>query len=107
AVEVVEARASPAPADEGHDNRHAHDRAHDSRGDDGRRDGRAGEADDRAEPGEIGRGKAEAGARGEAVARVEASHGATRSRRVSIRAGPIPGTASSSSTEVNAPCFVR
>ena len=34
-------------------------------------------------------------------------HGATRSRSSSRRAGPIPGTASSSSTEVKAPCFWR
>ena len=34
-------------------------------------------------------------------------HGATRSLSWSSRAGPIPGTASSSSTEVNAPCFCR
>ena len=35
------------------------------------------------------------------------AQGATRSRSWSRRAGPIPGTASSSSTELNAPCFWR
>ena len=34
-------------------------------------------------------------------------HGATRSRSCSSREGPMPGTASSSSTEANAPCFMR
>src|SRR2546425_4801437 len=33
--------------------------------------------------------------------------GATRSRSCSIRAGPMPGTASSSSTDPKAPCFRR
>jgi hypothetical protein len=34
-------------------------------------------------------------------------HGTARSRRASTRFGPIPGTASSSSTDRNAPCFSR
>ena len=39
--------------------------------------------------------------------RSERAHGAATSRSCSRRAGPIPGTASSSSTEVNAPCSSR
>src|SRR6266536_3900237 len=35
------------------------------------------------------------------------NHGATRSLSWSSRAGPIPGTASSASTDVKAPCFWR
>ncbi len=34
-------------------------------------------------------------------------HGTTSPRRLSMRAGPIPGIASSSSTEVNGPCACR
>ena len=34
-------------------------------------------------------------------------HGATSSVSCSSRAGPIPGIASSSRTELNAPCFSR
>ena len=37
----------------------------------------------------------------------ELAHGATRSRSVSSRAGPMPEIASSSSTDPNAPCFWR
>ncbi len=36
-----------------------------------------------------------------------ARHGATSSESCSSRAGPMPGIASSSRTEVNAPCFSR
>lgn len=39
--------------------------------------------------------------------RDEPRHGAAASRSCSSRAGPIPGMASRSSTEVNAPCFSR
>ena len=58
-----------------------------------------------------GRCEAGAGSAGEAVreAADEAVgvHGATRSRSWSSLAGPIPGIASSSSTDENAPCFAR
>ena len=42
-----------------------------------------------------------------AAARGRANHGATSSVSCSSRAGPIPGIASSSRTELNAPCFSR
>ena len=41
------------------------------------------------------------------VKRHGAPHGVTRSRSCSIRVGPMPGTASRSSTEANGPCSAR
>ena len=60
-------------------------------------------------PPEIGRGEPEAERRREQVRpRAEQPlQGAATSRSCSIRAGPIPGIASSSSSELNAPCFCR
>ena len=70
----------------------------------GKRDPSARHADDE-------RGsKPRANGTGEEVWRAEspeACHRSTRSRSCSRRAGPIPGTASSSSTDENAPFFVR
>ena len=41
------------------------------------------------------------------IRRDEASHGVTRSRSCSIRAGPMPGTSSRASTDLNGPWVVR
>ena len=45
--------------------------------------------------------------REEVSRRARPDHGRTSPRRSSIRAGPIPGIASSWSTDVNGPCSAR
>ena len=79
-------------------------RRHDGGEDRQRRDG------ERPAPVSIGGRDPRAEARQQQVGNVEREppdHGTTSSRSSSIVAGPIPGTASSSSTERNAPCAVR
>ena len=107
-VEPVEAGASPPPAGQ---RQQAGDRAdgppracaeHDRQG--------GGEGDERRQADQIRERDPEA-ERGEQRVwrRTERGwiHGATRSLSWSSRAGPIPGTASSSSTDVKVPCFWR
>src|SRR5205085_2024899 len=117
AVERLEADASPPCA--GDD-----DRRSDKRGGTLRRNERCdceeGREPRKARPGrpdEERGGEADRRGRGDALRRKprgrrarhdsHAPHGATKSRSSSRRAGPIPGTASSSSTELKAPCFWR
>ena len=54
-----------------------------------------------------GQPKAEAAGKQVRARAQEALHGAATSRSCSIRAGPMPGIASSSSSELKAPCFWR
>ena len=108
-VERIEAGAPPPPAREEQacgQERRPNRLLGSGRGDEeqGRPDGRAEER----ETGHVGARHSQAERRDEDVRRVSgAAHGTTRSRSWSSRLGPIPGTASSSSTELNAPCFVR
>ena len=108
-VESVEPRAAPPPAREQEGDRddgdpHARSgkcrRKHED--DSGARDQRRGLAH------AVRCGQPEAETTGEQVwSRAKKDHGAATSRSCSIRAGPIPGIASRSSTELNAPFFCR
>src|SRR5581483_8405725 len=110
AVERVEAGAPPPPPDGGEagggeDEPHGRGGARGRAGRERKPEAEAGRAD----PPEVGRGKPGAERRGEEVRRdgPAEAHGTTSPRRFSIRAGPIPGIASSSSTERKGPCAWR
>ncbi len=108
AVERIEPRAAPPPACGRHEERPEGER---------RRPGRRREheqprerkppARSHLEPHEIG--EAEPGHRGgsDDVCREHVLHGTTSPCNSEIRAGPMPGIASSPSTEVNPPCCCR
>ena len=108
AVERVEAHAPPPPAGAGREERNPDEaragrsdaeRSHDAEGD---------EEQKRMHAREVRRSEAEAERRRTEMRRGEPhGHGTTRPRRFSIRAGPIPGIASSSSTDLNGPCACR
>ena len=108
-VESVEPRAAPPPpgeqeGDGDHQKTHARTggRGSERQDDSSARDQQRGLAH------AVRRGQPEAKATGEQVSsRAKKDHGAATSRSCSIRAGPIPGIASSSSSEVNAPFFWR
>src|SRR5471032_160041 len=57
--------------------------------------------------GQVGAGKPDHERRSEHVSRQDARHGTTSGRRSASRAGPMPGIASSPSTEVKGPCACR
>ncbi len=106
AIESVEPGASPPPARQGEDARDCPDRLPRAPGKDDRRS--TSERHERRQSDEVREreSQTERGKQG-VRRRTERSRnqGATRSLSWSSRAGPIPGTASSSSTDVNAPCF--
>ena len=122
-VESVEAGAPPPPAGEeqgqcqsGHapariGDRHGHDHGNDGEhgctsGNPAGRGGRQAQA--RAARENIGVAQEQAPTRSvETRAGFRHAHGTTSPRSCSIRAGPIPGTSSSSSTERKAPCSAR
>src|SRR6185295_2772776 len=112
AIERVEAAASPAPAEQ---REGAHDEQQALRPGDtkGGRPEQAGddERDGTVHPHRIGGRETETDRSREQLRGAadgdELAHGATRSRSVSSRAGPMPEIASSSSTDPNAPCFWR
>ena len=58
-------------------------------------------------PGSLRRARCTDTRRADAAAPQQTAHGAATSRSCSMRAGPIPGIASSSSSELKAPCFWR
>src|SRR5882724_1666030 len=107
-IETLEPCASPPPARHDEQAGDRPDGTPGARGEADRR--RASKRNERREADEIRERDPEA-ERGEQRVRRRAErgrdHGATRSLSWSSRAGPIPGTASSPSTEVNAPCFWR
>src|SRR6266513_2884598 len=107
-IETLEPCASPPPARHDAQAGDRPDGTPGARGEADRR--RASKRNERREADEIRERDPEA-ERGEQRVRRRAErgrdHGATRSLSWSSRAGPIPGTASSPSTEVNAPCFWR
>jgi hypothetical protein len=108
AIQRVEASASPPPAEQkkaSDEKRRPECLVRGGRGEDERdADGRAEQRD----ASDVRARKSHAERRDEEVRRVSPDgHGTTRSRSWSRRLGPIPGTASSSSTELKAPCFAR
>jgi hypothetical protein len=112
AIERVEPRAPPPPPDE-REGRREHDDSGRWAGNHGtRRDQGNAEGDDdhaRAANGVGERQAADERPSKQVRPPVQkcARHGATSSVSCSSRAGPIPGIASSSRTELNAPCFSR
>src|SRR5262249_52051429 len=105
AVERVETGASPPPAECRGEHRDSGEPALRAREGECGDEPERGENGQTAHPLEIRRSEPEA-ERGDADVRRSDTigHGTTRPRRFSIRAGPMPGIASSSSTEVNGPC---
>ncbi len=111
AVESVEARASPPPPGESQGN------GQEAEPPVGRRDARACEQSHGCRRERDGRGTNRIRGRYSSAERAEEQvvreartkicHGATSPRSWSIFAGPIPGIASSSSTDENVPCWVR
>src|SRR5436189_69162 len=107
-VEPVEPHAAPPPPAEGErDSERGNpppSRQRDGCGDDDNRRQHHGEP--RSAP-QVGSGQADAETRDEQLRprAQQATHGAAASRSCSMRAGPIPGIASNSSSELKAPCF--
>ena len=108
AIKSVEPSASPPPARQDQDAPDCPDRLPRARGKGDRRS--TTERHDRGQSDEVRERESQTERGKQGVRRgTERSrnHGATRSLSWSSRAGPIPGTASSSSTDLNAPCFWR
>ena len=106
AVEGVETEAAPPPArEQQREHRRGHAGARAGRGDGGgcRRD----EERRRAGADDVRERHAAAGREHEQGRPRARDHGVTRSRSCSMRAGPMPGIASKSSTELKPPCWPR
>ena len=107
-VERVEPEAAPPPAGAGREQRDPGE-ARPGRADpEGSHDAERNEEQKRMQARQVRRSEADAERRRTEMRRGEPhGHGTTRPRRFSIRAGPIPGIASSSSTDLNGPCACR